>query len=116
MLPIDGSNRKGCIHGEREVLDTREYDVIFPEGSVQSYLTNDIAERNYLQVDQEGHSYVMLSKIIDHEVDDSAIRDTKGVRICTTKGWHLIVAWKDGTTSSVTLREMKNSCATSIGH
>jgi hypothetical protein len=109
MLPIDGSNRKGCIHGEREVLDTREYDVIFPEGSVQSYLTNDIAERNYLQVDQEGHSYVMLSKIIDHEVDDSAIRDTKGVRICTTKGWHLIVAWKDGTTSSVTLREMKNS-------
>ena len=90
-------------------MDTREYDVIFSDGTVQSYLANDIAEGIYSQVDQEGHSFLMLSEIIDHELDNSAIRDTKGAKVCTTKGWRMIVAWKDGTTSSVPLREMKNA-------
>jgi len=121
--PIDGSNRKGrvlrrkrSINGDpiglrntNPLLDTREYDVIFPDGAVQSYLANDIAEGIYSQADQEGHSFVMLSEIIDHEVDDSAISDTGENQVCTTKGWHLIVAWKDGTSTSVPLREMKNS-------
>ena len=122
ILPIDSSNRKGRVlrhkrnvNGEpiglrniNPLLDTREYDVIFPEGAVQSYLANDIAEGIYSQADQEGHSFVMLSEIIDHEVGDSAIRDTGENQVCTTKGWHLIVAWKDGTSTSVPLREMKN--------
>jgi hypothetical protein len=82
ILPIDSSNRKGRVlrrkrnvNGEpiglrniNPLLDTREYDVIFPEGAVQSYLANDIAEGIYSQADQEGHSFVMLSEIIDHEV------------------------------------------------
>jgi len=83
--------------------------VVFPDGMIQSYLANDIAEGIYSQVDQEGHSFIMLSEIIDHEVDSSAIRDTGRDKICTTKGWHLIVSWKDGTISSVPIREMKNS-------
>jgi len=123
ILPIEGSNRKGRVlrrkrnpngdpigvRNSNPLLDTREYDVIFPDGAVQSYLANDIAEGIYSQANQEGHSYLMLSEIIDHEVDSNAIRDTGGNKTCTTKGWHLIVAWKDGTTLSVPLREMKNS-------
>jgi hypothetical protein len=97
------------VRNANPLLATREYDVLFPDGVAQSYMANDIAEGIYSQVDQEGHSFVMLSEIIDHEVDDSAIRDTGGNKICTTKGWHLIVAWKDGTSFSIPLREMENS-------
>jgi hypothetical protein len=63
-------------------------------------------------VDQEGRSYTMLSKIVDHEVSDNAVKltdDNIGNMPYTTKGWKLLVAWKDGTTTLVPLREMKNS-------
>jgi len=123
MLPIKGSNQRGRVLRQKRnangdpigvrninpLLNTREYDVVFPDGMIQSYLANDIAEGIYSQVDQEGHSFIMLSEIIDHEVDSSAIRDTGRDKMCTTKGWHLIVSWKDGTISSVPIREMKNS-------
>jgi len=122
MLPLEGLIRKGQVirrkrdpngnpmgvRNSNPLLDTREYDVLFPNGAMQSFLANDIAEGIYSQVDQEGRSFLMLSEIIDHEVDDTAIRASKGSKICTTKGWKLIVTWKDGTTTSVPLKEMKN--------
>lgn len=54
-------------------MDTREYEVIFPDGSVQSYLANTIAENLYSQVDDEGQGFSIMSEIIDHEKDESAL-------------------------------------------
>jgi hypothetical protein len=55
------------------MMDTREYEVIFPDGSVQSYLANTIAENLYSQVDDEGQGFSIMSEIIDHEKDESAL-------------------------------------------
>jgi len=93
------------------ILDTREYEVLFPDGSTESYLANAIAENLYSQVDGEGKSFTLLEEIMDHERDSSALTQeeiTKRNRH-TTKDWKFLVLWKDGMTSYVPLREMKNS-------
>lgn len=93
------------------ILDTREYDVLFPDGTSQMYLKNVIAENLYSQVDEEGRSFLLLDEIVDHEKGDAAVSkdESASVNCHTTKGWKFLVSWKDGTTSYVPLREMKNS-------
>jgi hypothetical protein len=58
MRPIGESHQKGelihqkrdhngqpiGIHNENPILGTREYKVIFPDGTIQSYLANTLAE------------------------------------------------------------------------
>ena len=56
-----------------------------------------------------------MDEITDHEYDASVMTEedlkliADGKKHQTTKGWQLVVAWKDGTTSKVPLREMKNA-------
>ena len=59
-----------------------------------------------------------MDEIIDHKRDNSAVEKDEGSRINvngksyprkTTKGWKLLVQWKDGTTSWVPLKELKES-------
>jgi hypothetical protein len=121
VLPVGGELCRGQVtHRMRDsngnpigmrnsnpMMDTREYEVTFPNGSVNSYFANTIAENIYSQVNQEGRNFSLLSEIIDHEED---LNVTKGdLPRHTTRGWRLLVAWKDGTTSYIPLREMKNS-------
>ena len=120
VLPIGGELRRGQvirrkrdheghpigIRNRNPILDTREYEVEFSNGNSSSYMANTIAENLYAQVDQEGRSYALLSEIIDHTYDGTGPRDSGRH---TTKGWKFLVAWKDGTTSYVPLREMKNT-------
>jgi len=121
VLPIGGELRRGQviqrkrdhegrpigIRNSNPLLDTREYDVTFADGSSASYLANTIAKNLYSQIDQEGHSFTLLSEIIDHVFDaEEASNGNKSSH--TTKGWRFLIAWKDGSTSYVPLREMKN--------
>ena len=81
------------------------------------YSANVIAENLYSQVDAEGHRYVLLDSIIDHRKDSSAVSKEdeffmckgKRVRRRTTRGWKLCVQWKDGSTSWVALKDLKES-------
>jgi hypothetical protein len=93
------------------ILDTREYKVLFPDGSAQLYLANTIAENLYSQVDGEGRSFQMMDEIIDHKKENSAIEKGESTTLNrhTTKGWKFLVSWRVGTISYVPLREMKNS-------
>ena len=51
--------------------------------------------------------FTLLSEIVDHEEDKMV---TQGVTShFTTKGWRFLVAWKDGSTSFIPLRKMKNA-------
>jgi len=118
MLPVGDTVQRGEVirrqrdHGlqnSNPFLDTREYVVQFPDGTQQSYMANAIAENLYSQVDSEGCSFAILQDIIGHEKDASAIsKDDESVRF-TTKGWRLQVLWKDGSSSLVPLREMKDA-------
>ena len=95
------------------VLDTREYQVEFPDGSTATYAANVIAENLYAQVDEEGRHFTILDEITDHVKDGSAlskddgfIEDRHGRRRpkLSTRGWKLLVSWKDGSSDWVSLK------------
>ena len=79
---------------------------MFPDGAVQQYAANIIAENLIGQVDDDGHRYLCLDQILDWRVDGSEEKE-KGKK--TTKGHQLHVAWRDGTESWIPLKDMKES-------
>ena len=132
LLPSMGTLTKAKVTGRKRdvdgnpigkrhsnpMLDTREYEVEFPDGATDVFTANIIAENLYAQVDDEGNSYSILSEIVDHKKDGSAVsKDDAFVatragimrRRQTTKGWKLLVNWKDGSSSWVPLKDIKES-------
>jgi hypothetical protein len=57
------------------ILDTRLYQVIFPDGETAEYSANIIAECLYSQVDDEGNQFLLLDEIIDWKRTDEAVKD-----------------------------------------
>jgi hypothetical protein len=51
------------------VLDTCILEVQFPDGNVQEYGANVIAEHIYSQVDDKGCRYLLMDEIVDHGKD-----------------------------------------------
>jgi hypothetical protein len=132
MLPHGGEyqlarviNRKrdseGAPMGKRHpnpILDSRLYDVEFPDGSTEVVAANLIAENLFSQVDEQGRSYQIMKDITDHRSNDKAvslangyITNTSGTRKpkITTAGWELEVEWKDGSVTWVPLKHLKES-------
>ena len=114
---LDGSF-KGKAHAN-PILDTRTYEVEFPDGQTAEFAANVIAESMYTQCDTEGNQYLLMKSIIDHRKDDDAIgkedmyiqsnpKGNKHLRK-TTKGWKLCAEWKDGSTSWARLADLKES-------
>ncbi len=100
------------------ILDTREYEVEFPDGATDVFVANIIAENLYAQVDDEENSYMILHEITDHKRDGTAVTKDDGYEVTksggtrprhTTRGWKLLVSWKDGTSSWVALKDLKES-------
>jgi hypothetical protein len=97
-------------------LDTRVYEVELEDGEREYYSANLIAENMYSQIDTEGNKYLLLSEIIDHAKDRRAMSKDNGTYVdkhgkprprITTQGWQLLVEWKDGTSSWVSLKDVK---------
>jgi hypothetical protein len=89
--------------------------VEFPDGTVDILTANTIAESMYSQVDAEGQEYSLLEYSIDHKSegnalnrDDALLLNSSTVRR-TTKGWKLVVNWKDGSSDWVSLADLKES-------
>jgi hypothetical protein len=94
------------------LLDTTVLEVEFPDGTIQDYAANVVAEALFTQVDQDGNRFLLLKEIIGHEKDASAplfeaLQETR--RRFTTKGWSLHCLWADGSTSWEALRNLKES-------
>ena len=62
------------------ILDTREYEVEFQDGSTDVFTANVIAKNLFSQVDDEGHSQVMMDEITDQNVMDRQCRRTMDSR------------------------------------
>jgi hypothetical protein len=99
------------------MLDTRTYEIEFPDGRSDEYTDNMIAENMNAQCYIEGRQYNLMEGIIDHRTDGHAVAPAeiyikhgrnKKVRK-TTKCWHLCVEWKYGTTSWERLADLKES-------
>jgi hypothetical protein len=100
------------------LFDTREYKIEFTDGTREKYQANVIAENMFAQVDNEGIQFLLLQEITDHKSDNSAIPISKGMihgangqskPKITTRGWSLLVQWKDGLISWEKLKDLKAS-------
>ena len=100
------------------LLDSRKYLVEYVDGTNEELTANVIAENILSQIDDEGRQQMMLSEIIDHRVLSDAIPQSKGTyenaygvkrRKVTTRGWQILVEWKDGSTDWVELKDLKES-------
>ncbi len=89
------------------------------DGHKASLAANAIAENMFSQVDDEGNRHVSFEEIVDHRIDGSEAKQQDAFvttrtgterRKETTKGWEILVQWKDGSTTWVALKDMKNSC------
>ena len=133
MLPKDGEymqaarvigqsrDKEGKTIGtfnQNAILNTKVYDVMFPDGSVSQYAANIIAENIYSQIDEDGYRYQLLECILDHQKDGRAVPKSEGyvvskngnkARKQTTKGWYFKVKWRDGTDTWVALKDLKES-------
>ena len=103
---------------ENPILDTRVFEVEFIDGHTAAMTANAIAENLFSQVDQEGHRLLLMDEIIDHRRGSDAISlenafitsaNGKKRRRETTKGWELLIKWKDGSETWTPLKDMKES-------
>jgi hypothetical protein len=98
-------------------LNTMVYEVEFNNGDILEYSANAIAENMLNQIDSEGFSVTMLEEIVDHLKDENVAVSLKNGHVVTkrgnkkkmktTKGWKLLVHWKDDSESWVNLRDIK---------
>ena len=131
LLPFQGTNMTGKVKRRARdqdgnlsgianinpILDTRKYEVEFPNGETAQLSANTIAESILSQCDLEGRQYQLFDCIVDHKTDGHAVKMAdkwiivKGRKHMrrTTKGWWLCVRWKDGTTSWERLADLKES-------
>lgn len=101
------------------ILDSSVYEVQFSDGTTDEIAANVIAECMLSQVDVEGHHFQILKEISDHKKNWDAIPVSEGfhtrkgsthkVPKKTTRGWQLLVEWKDGSMDWVKLSALKES-------
>ena len=127
MLPHGGDQARAKIIGRSKdehgrpigkrdpnpILDTRFYDVLYPDGSTESLAANLIAENLYSQVDTEGNSYAIVKDIIGHRKTKDAVLRTdpdwlNGRKRHTTVGWEHECELSDGSTVWIPLKDLKN--------
>jgi hypothetical protein len=63
---------KGCAN-VNPILDSRNYEIEFPDGRSDEYTANVIAENMFAQYDSEGNQFNIMDCIIDHNKDGHAL-------------------------------------------
>ena len=101
------------------ILDTRLHEVEYLDGCKTSLTANTIAENLFSQVNDEGNRHVLFDAIIDHRRDSTALQQKNAFissanggcrRRETTKGWAILMQWKDSSASWENLKDAKNAC------
>ena len=101
-------------YNQNPILDTRVFNVEHPDGRVEEYATNVLAESLMANVDDDGYDLGLVEEIVDHKKTDKAISVSegftdKGKPVITTKGWSVRIKWKDGSSDWLPLSQVKNS-------
>lgn len=113
----DHGRQIGTYH-RNPILNSIVYDVEMPDGTVKEYAANILAENLLAQVDEEGHNRLMMDEITDVRKNRDAIPKSDGYLVTrtgqrrrrrSTRGWELLVSWKDGSETWVRLADMKES-------
>ena len=100
------------------ILNSNVYQLEFPDGRLEEYSANVIADHLWAQCDEFGHDVRLLDDIVDHRFNADAVPLTQGFYttnhgpprpVITTKGVDLLTKLKDGTTHWISLSEMKEA-------
>ena len=70
----------GMYH-RNTLMANREYELEYENGTHDWYFANVIAEKIYSQVESEGHKFLVLEEISDHQSDVTAISVANGFMI-----------------------------------
>ena len=106
------------LANENPILDTKMYEVEYLNEERMSLAANNIAENLFTQIDNEGNRQVLMDEIIGHRSNEHAEKQQDAFittkmgtkrRRETTKGWELLIRWKDGGTDWVALKDIKES-------
>ena len=109
-IPIGTAN-------DNPILDSRLYEVEHMDGLISHITANQIAENLFSQVDDEGNRHVLLDSIIDSRTDGTEISNNDAFilspnggkrRIKTTKGWEVLIQWKDGSSTWEAMKDVKD--------
>ena len=113
---IDANVLPIWLDNENPILDTRMYEVQYLDGEKTSLVVSNIAENLFAQINDDGNCQVLMDEIIGHrshavKQQDTFINTKTGTkrRKETTKGWDLLIRWKDGGTDWVALKDIKES-------
>ena len=98
--------------------DHSRYEIEFPDGTVEELEANVIAESMITECDQDGRHYKLFREISDHRKDSTALNVAQGsfmtsagnpVSKKTTRGWHILVEWRDGSMTWHRMADIKES-------
>ena len=70
----DAEGKVSGLANPNPILDTRLYEVEFPDGDVAEYSANVIAENMYAQCDPNGNQFLLMEAIVDHKTDGTAVK------------------------------------------
>ena len=103
---------------DNPILDTRLYEVEYMDGHKASLTANSIAQNMFAQVDEEGNRHVILDSIIDYRTNGKEVQEQNAFiksknggrrRKETTKGWEILLGWKDGSSTWEAMKDIKES-------
>eukprot|EP00536_Pseudo-nitzschia_multiseries_P017224 jgi/Psemu1/49913/gm1.49913_g len=77
----DLQNQPIGVRNENSILDTRLYKLQLPDGTIEEYTANIVAESLYSSVDDDGRMFTLLDELIDHEQEDTALSDKEATTI-----------------------------------
>lgn len=100
------------------ILSTSMYKVKFVDKHKQAMTTNLIAQKMFAQVDMDSYPHLLMDNIIDTRKDATTV--VKGGEFITsqnstkrrkeaTKGWKVLVQWKDRSTTWSKLKNVIDS-------
>ncbi|KAI2511683.1 Reverse transcriptase (RNA-dependent DNA polymerase) [Fragilaria crotonensis] len=107
----------GTAH-DNPLLDSRRHGIEYVDGNVEELTASIIAENLIAQVDDEGRRQMMFEEIIDHRTTPEAVPKSEGTYVNqygvrrqkqTTRGWELLIQWRDGSTDWIALKDFKES-------
>ena len=94
------------------------YEVEYVDGHKASLTVNAITQNMFAQVDGKGDIHVLFDKIINYCCTALALKQADAFIVTssgnrrrqeTTKGWDMLIRWKDGSTTWVPLTDTKES-------
>ena len=105
-------------HHSNPILDTHVHEVELPDGTCGDYSANVLIENIMAEADDNGQTALILEDIIGHRFDDDCIKESNGWyytpqgtkrRRLTTRGCDINVLRRDGTSSWIPLKDMKEA-------